>query len=293
MKKDIPHIEFNPETSENLGFEIVPIKKIIDKKGGFNHDPESPHQIQFYNLIVFTKGKGRHFVDFNWYPVQQNSLVYLTKEQVNAFEFSEDLDGFCILFTEAYFVSCFAALPKNFVFRLFNPQLFSPIIQVPKTSDVLTYFNLLKEEYNRTEGFNHKTILESLFVILISKAEQIKQEQTFYIKDSKKMTLFHSFTSLIETNFAKTRSAEWYAKTLATTYKHLNTVCKALVNKTAKTVINDFIILQAKRNLINSTIKSTELAYKLGFEDPTNFTKYFKKHTGLTPNEFKNKSISN
>ena len=56
-------------------------------------------------------------------------------------------------------------------------------------------------------------------------------------------------------------------------------------------VIDDYIILQAKRNLINSSLKSTELAYKLGFEDPTNFTKYFKKNTGLTPNSFI-KSIS-
>ncbi|MBI0400047.1 helix-turn-helix transcriptional regulator [Cyclobacterium marinum] len=50
--------------------------------------------------------------------------------------------------------------------------------------------------------------------------------------------------------------------------------------------MDDFIILQAKRNLINSTTNSAELAYKLGFEDPTNFTKYFKKNTGLTPKSF-------
>ena len=53
-------------------------------------------------------------------------------------------------------------------------------------------------------------------------------------------------------------------------------------------IINDFIVLQAKRKLINSDIKSAQLAHFLGFEDPTNFTKYFKKLTGLTPKSFKN-----
>ena len=100
------------------------------------------------------------------------------------------------------------------------------------------------------------------------------------------MNLFKKFNSLIEQNIAKSRSADFYANELAITYKHLNLICKELVNKTAKNVIDDFLILKAKRNLINTTMKSNELAFKLGFEDPTNFTKYFKKHTGLTPKEF-------
>ena len=129
------------------------------------------------------------------------------------------------------------------------------------------------------------------FIILISKAENIKQNQTIFIKETSKIGIFQKFTSLIEHNYSESRSANFYADKLAITYKHLNTICKELVNKTAKKVIDDYIILQAKRSLINSSLKSTELAYKLGFEDPTNFTKYFKKNTGLTPNSFI-KSIS-
>lgn len=286
MTKEIPHIKFTPEIHDNFGFEIVPIDKINQNKDQFLHNPELPHQLKFYSLIFFTEGSGRHFIDFNWYPVQQNSLVYLAKEQVNAFEFSEKLKGFCIVFTEEYFVECFSNLSNDFVFRLFNPQLFSPILQIPKTSDFENYFNLLQKEYNNSKSFNHKTIIDSLFAILISKAENLKQNQTFHIKDSSKIKFFQKFTSLIEKNLAKSRSADFYAGELSITYKHLNTICKELINKTAKNVIDDYVILQAKRSLINSTIKSSELAYKLGFEDPTNFTKYFKKHTGLTPNSF-------
>lgn len=284
--KGIPYIEFNSEKTEDFGFEIVPISRIAQHKEEHDHHPELPHQLKFYNLIFFTEGSGRHFIDFNWFPVQQNSLVYLTKEQVTAFDFSKNLNGFCIIFTEAYFVDCFANLSKDFVFRLFNPQLFSPILQIPKESDFNDYFKLLQKEYYNTAMFNQKNIINSLFTILISKAENIKQNQTIYIKDSSKISVFKKFTSLIEHNLSKSRNASFYAKELAITYKHLNSICKDLVNKTAKNVIDDYIILQAKRSLINSSIKSTELAYSLGFDDPTNFTKYFKKNTGLTPNSF-------
>ncbi len=57
------------------------------------------------------------------------------------------------------------------------------------------------------------------------------------------------------------RNADYYAEQLNITYKHLNVVCKAIVKSTAKQYIDDFVILEAKRNLINSSIKSTELAY--------------------------------
>jgi len=154
-----------------------------------------------------------------------------------------------------------------------------------------SYFKLLQQEFNAPAAFNQKTILESLFIILISKAEQIKQHQTFHIKDSSKVVLFQKFTSLIQQKLSESRSAHFYASELSITYKHLNTICRELLNKTAKNVIDDFVILQAKRNLVNSTIKSTELAYKLGFKDPTNFTKYFKKNTGLTPKAFRKSTL--
>ncbi|WP_298777462.1 AraC family transcriptional regulator [uncultured Polaribacter sp.] len=286
MKKEIPHIQFNSTIPENFGFEILPIEKIKQHKKKYNHNPESPHQLKFYNLIFFTEGTGRHFVDFKWFSIKKNSLIYLTKEQVNAFDFSKNLNGFCIIFTEEYFVNCFSNLPKDFIFRLFNPQLFSPILQIPNHSDFKIYFNLLQKEFKNLKSFNQKAIIESLFIILVSKVESIKQSQTFYIKETSKIKIFQNFTSLIEKHFSKSRSANFYATELNITYKHLNIICKHLVNKTAKNVIDDFIILQAKRNLINSNLKISELSYKLGFDDPTNFSKYFKKHTDLTPKLF-------
>ncbi|KJD35265.1 hypothetical protein PW52_11375 [Tamlana sedimentorum] len=286
MANDIPHITFNPATTDNFGFEIVPIEKIAKDKTEHKHDPELPHQLKFYNLIFFTQGSGRHFIDFKWFPVQENSLVYLTKDQVNAFEFSEELKGYCIIFTEEYFVNSFSNLSDDFVFRLFNPELFSPILQIPENSEFVTYFNLLLKEYKNSAAFNHKNIINSLLTILISKAENLKQNITFHISDTSKVAVYQEFVSLVEKNLRKSRSANFYAKELAISYKHLNTICKELMHKTAKNVIDDFVILQAKRNLINSKINSSELAYKLGFEDPTNFTKYFKKNTGLTPKSF-------
>ncbi|MEM9361145.1 MAG: helix-turn-helix domain-containing protein [Bacteroidota bacterium] len=285
MKSEVPKIAFNPASKKTVHFEIIPIEKIAKNRKTFDHDPEQPHQIKFYNLIFYTKGSGKHFIDFNWHAVNQNSLVYVAKEQINAFQFSEGLEGFCMVFTETYLTHCFPNLPKDFTFRLFSPQIFSPIVQIPNTSDFGSYFELLLKEYNALEE-NKKTIIDALFVILVSKAEQVKQQQTQNKKSLEKIKLFQKFMNRLELQNSKNRSAQFYAQELGVSYKHLNETCKTLLNKTAKTIITDFIVLQAKRSLINSSIKSTELAYQLGFEEPTNFTKYFKKNTGFTPKQF-------
>lgn len=101
------------------------------------------------------------------------------------------------------------------------------------------------------------------------------------------MTIFLKFKNILEKEYIISRNADYYAKKINITYKHLNVICKGIVSITAKQFIDEFVILEAKRKLINSSIKSTELAYLMGFEESTNFVKYFKKHTGHTPNQFK------
>ena len=287
MRQEIPYIQFNTQSKAHFGFEIVPLERIKMQKHTYDVDPEKPHQPKFYLLLFFTAGSGRHFIDFKWHPVQKNSLIYLTKEQVNAFDFSDTTEGFCLIFTEELLVKGFTDLPQGFVSRLFNPQLFSPVLQVPENADFIAYFDLLKKEFESPEAFNKEAIIEALFTVLISKAEQLKQKETGAVSNNNNLQVIQAFNALLERYYTQTRSARFYASELAISYKHLNIICKAVLHKTAKALIDDYVILQAKRRLINSNISGGELSYELGFQDPTNFSKYFKKCTGLTPNSFK------
>lgn len=289
MKKkyQIPNIKYQSETRD-FGFEIVPIFKIANKKQTGEHNSQLPHQLKFYNIIFFTEGQGRHYIDFKWYPVKEKTLVYLSKEQVHAFDFSSNLDGYCLVFTETFFMSCFSEFPKNYLLHLFNPHFSSPLLEIPNESEVTSYFNLLYKELQTKDTFNHQNITKSLLIILLSKAENNKETHNGTVFNTSKITLYKEFNLLIETNYKESRNANFYADKLAITYKHLNILCKDVTGKTAKNVIDEFVILQAKRKLINTSIKSNQLAYELGFEDPTNFTKYFKKQTDLTPKSFIN-----
>ncbi len=291
-QQSIPNIQFKSDHSNIEGIEIFTLENLINRANsnkGFDHDPEKAHQLEFYMLVFYTEGKTKQLVDFMWHEVQKNTIIYLVKGQINAFQFNEEVKGFVILFTEEYFKERLSKLPKDTVIRLFTSHLFSPKVKITESSRVIDYIKLFYDEFYREENtFNKKNIINYLYNIVFSKLETLKKDQTFYLQDSSKLEVFLKFKSLVEENFSKSRNAEFYAKKLNITYKHLNVISKAVINSTAKQFIDEVVILEAKRQLINSSIKSTELAYLMGFDDPTNFVKYFKKHTKLTPNSFKN-----
>jgi len=288
QNKDIPLIVFNSQKQDNSGIEILTIESLAKRKNDADHNPEKAHQVAFNMIVYYTEGESKHLVDFVWHEVKPNTIIHLSKGQINAFQFTKGLKGFILLFTEEFLKKQINTLPKNEIIRLFNAHLFSPIIQVPEDSNVLKYFHLFNEEYTTIkEAYNQENTYASIHSIIFSKLERLKQYQTFYLKYSDKLHTLLSFKALVERHFKTSRNAGFYAKKLNITYKHLNVICKDTVAITAKQFIDKYVILEAKRLLINSNIKSTELAYSLGFEEPTNFVKYFKKHTGFTPNQFK------
>jgi len=292
MTDEIPYIQFKSRDTKIEGIEIITIEDIISRKDNLSHSPEKAHQIKFYKIVFYTNGVTEHLVDFIWHKVQKNTLIYLSKGQINAFKFTDDVKGYVILFTEEYFRKHLSYIPNDTVIRLFTSHLFSPKIQVPEASNVISYIILLFNEFYALNGYyNKENIISSLYTIIFSKIEELKKSQTHYLKESDKLIQFLDFQKNLKEDYRISRNADYYAGKMNITYKHLNIVCKEVINTTAKQFIDEFVILEAKRNLINSNIKSTELAYLLGFEESTNFTKYFKKHTGLTPNSFKKEHI--
>ncbi|WP_052467133.1 helix-turn-helix domain-containing protein [Psychroserpens damuponensis] len=288
MSKEIPHISFKSSNPDNNGIEILTIESLAARKKDANHNPERAHQVAFNMIVFYTHGESKHLVDFIWHPVKKNTLIHISKGQINRFQFQPGLKGYILLFTDDYLKNQIHTLPKTEIDRLFNSQLFSPIIEVPAESNIERYMTLFDEEYsNLNDNLNQNAICNALYTIIFSKLERLKKFQTHHLKHSEKLSTFLEFKSLLENHFNESRNADFYAIKLHITYKHLNTICKDIVAITAKQFIDEFIVLEAKRLLINSKIKSTQLAYSLGFDEPTNFVKYFKKHTGFTLNQFK------
>ncbi|MGD9160745.1 MAG: helix-turn-helix transcriptional regulator [Desulfobacteraceae bacterium] len=286
----IPKISFYKKSKSEIEFEIFSLSSLFKRRGTFKHPLDQPHRVEFYIILFFTKGIGSHFIDFKKYTFRKGSMLFISKGQVQSYEVSPDSDGFLVLFTESF-------LSKNLIhseilslYRLYNYHLHSPALNPEETGEdnFIGIINDMYKEYNHSNNFAKEEILRLLVKLFLLKVERIKNTLIPRVYNSEMISRFISFRDQLENNFTKTRNISEYAEMLNISYKYLNEICKSVTGITAKQFVDNYIVLEIKRQLATTDISVKELAYEFGFDEPTNFIKFFKKHTLQTPSQFKN-----
>ncbi len=103
--------------------------------------------------------------------------------------------------------------------------------------------------------------------------------------------LFNRFMDMVTQHYREMREVRQYADALCITPKYLNTVVRQKTGQTAKSIIDHYVVLQLKQRLSAGTESSKQLAWEFHFSDDSFFCRYFKAHTGMTPQQFRRKPI--
>ena len=107
MPQVIPNIGFNHEKTAQAELEFVPLSRLYSESN-INHDPQLPHRVSFFLILFIEQGSGTHMVYFEDYPFNQGSVLFIQREQVHAFDFSNKPQGTAVLFTQAFLDSVHA-----------------------------------------------------------------------------------------------------------------------------------------------------------------------------------------
>lgn len=281
----IPDISFS-KGSRNSGIDVIDLHAIQTRGPTLDHNPEEPHRVAFYLMILIEEGHGHHFIDFKRHTFKKNDLIFINKQQIHAFDFSQPLCGKVMLFTDDFIKQVQSHMHFPLFSSFYLTSHWQPVF-TPGQELQIRANSLLKEaEYELQHNDSRQMILMLLFSALLMMIMREKRESRS--NDSQKyLASFERFVDLLETRFTDTRDANDYADKLNITYKTLNLICKKVSNQTAKQVVDNYTILEARRRLILSGQPIQQLAYELGFDEATNFVKYFKKHTGMTPSQFR------
>lgn len=267
-------------------FEVVGIGQLYK---AFANELTTPHRTGFYHILWFQKGSPTHLVDFNPVKVKPNTILFLNKDTVQRFDTKGNFDGKAILFTDNFF--CKSEADTKFLRGsiLFNDLFSVSQLQLQKSSTLFAdLFQQMESELTNSKDNYQSDILQNLLHNLLLQSDRERRKQNFTeIKKGADLDYVMLFKELLENQFRKQKLVSSFAEQLRVTEKRLNQATSKVLDKSPKQMIDERIMLEAKRLLAHTNESVKEIGFELGFDEPTNFIKYFRKHHNSTPVEFR------
>ena len=167
-----------------------------------------------------------------------------------------------------------------------------PVISI--TDEINSKFEKLHQEFveelDAVDTVQGEMLRVLMVRFIITLTRLVKTQSPHEEIPSEKTELFRRYNILVEANYKNEHSVGYYANVLQRSPKTLSNYFSKFESSPLQ-IIHNRIILEAKRLLIYSEKSSKEIAFELGFEDPSHLSRMFKKHTGIPPSEFKRNSL--
>ena len=273
--------------SEHLMETPFVIKRMEDIDDAVQDQDEKAHRHEYYVIIWVEKGAGTHFIDFAEYPLQPDSIFFISPAQIHLVKPSEKPFGTAILFKPEFlhFIGLTEAqLVESGIFHDFDH---SPVLLAE--GNVSSIRHLVDQLFDLQQSKKLDLIAAYMKVFLLRCMELKTNAQNNFQENSRAQNIVCDFRKLIDNTFQEKHKVADYAEAMHLTPNHLNEVIKKNTGKTAKEHIQTRLLMEAQRNALHTDCTLQEITYHLGFKDPAHFSKFFKKQSGLTFQEYRKK----
>lgn len=246
-----------------------------------------PHRHSFYHILLFTKGKGMHTIDFEQFTVTKGQIYFMIPGQVHSWQFEGETDGYVLNCSEHFLTSFLKNDHYTDQFAFLDGIAGNAVLQL--NGAVLETVKGLMQRIQEEAGGKRSFAMDMIRMYLLQLFITVSRNEgghAIQAQQHNAVTL-RNFRRLVEQHFATLKLPKDYASMLYITPNHLNALCKDQLGKQAGEIIRDRILLEAKRLLVNMDMQIASIAYELNFTDNSYFTKFFKKLTGVTPEQFR------
>lgn len=260
-------IDFKKKIQDDMLIEVSRMKPVIK--------PTKPHKHAGYHELIFLfKGSGMHTIDDQKFEVKPYTGFYLKPGQVHCWDFSQIPEGFVILFKEEV-MATYTETMNN---------LFSMSVQfnLPEQTGL---FTLLEQFYDDFKAWRDNKILQAYLNLTLLKTLALADKNTSV--EPSIIADFYAFKKLVNDHFIELRQASQYAEQMNLSVKRLNAICRSAAQSSAIDIIKERILIEAKNLITHTTLTVSEIAFRLNFSDVSNFVKFFRSLTALTPMEYR------
>lgn len=252
----------------------------------------SPFRSDNFSILLVTKGKLKVQLNLVTYELEANDLIVINPQTVmQVLEIEPGVRRSGVIFTMDFLLQNHLSNTEIDTFNFFAAKI-APKLKLTEKDSVT--FNMLtcllkeKNTANNTNFFGNEMLSHAFHMMLYEIAALYrKQHEGVKTEMPRKEELSMRFIRMLNDNFKKQRSVQFYANALFVTTGHLTRVLKEIAGKTAGQLIDDAVIMEARLLLADPSLTISQIANELQFSDQSFFGKFFKKHTGFSPSQYR------
>lgn len=250
-----------------------------------------PYRSEGYIIGICTRGTAKVEVNLQVYDAKPDAMLLATPFHVlRIYDYSDDFLCQFVVFSKAFLIE--NKVNSQFLdsFSFFKTES-TPVIY-PEHESAKLLLGIFSEIQQKLQRENHPyraEICRSILTTMLYELAAIYEHQHVIIrnKQTRKQELNMLFQNMVFHNYKEHRTVQFYADSLYVSPKHLTETIKEVTGKTAGEWIDNAVLLEAKVLLRNHEVSIAEVADEIHFPDQSSFGKYFKKHTGFSPSEYR------
>lgn len=269
-----------PRYSINLKNDFVFLEK--EDLEQFMLSDLNAHSHNYYILSFLYRGTVAHLSDFEHEQVASPAILMLDIDKIHT---HPDMSN-CHLVSIAFSTNFISDQQPTFLQKV-NKVFSRPLINISseELEQLDEIIKIIARESSRVS--KDYELIKALLNVLMVHCYNLSEAYPMF--DQNKKGTYDGFRLLLKDNFRKQHQVKFYADTLNVSTRVLTHLVRNSTFKTPKQLIDDHLLLEAKRLLYWSDVSVKEISWQLGFETDSYFNRFFKKHTGKTPKEFHRK----
>lgn len=280
----IPNYTLYGEENDELFPDILHCESIAARST--RHDwsiaPHRHHRL--HQFFLLRTGGGKITIEGDGHNVTPAVVISMPPLTVHGFEFVRNTRGWVVTMPVSVFKEILPHAPD------IRNSLLKPVI-LQATQKIISCFEQISVEHQGGEPGRRQLLIHMAGMLAI----EVGRAATDFapvknVAESRGDILVRNFLQLLEKKYKSHHSVAEYAGLLGLTAPHLTRTCQQVVGKSTSDLIQDRLILEAKRSLVYTRMSVSELAYSLGFSDPAHFSKFFQRRTDHSPSKFREKA---
>ena len=282
----VPAVDFYGDASTWPTSELVHSENLIDRSQLHGWRIRPHRHDDLVQLFLVLKGRGRARLDSNWKDATAPCLIIIPERAVHEFEWEEASDGFALSIRTNLVSALTQRIESlNAVFAT------ATILEVTESRRFLSeLFEAIHRESQEQQLHKDVSLDALIRVLAIWLARTSVPDSPESQPAGRAARHYARFTKLVDERHKLQWSVADYADTLGITPSHLNAICQQISGKSTLELIHARLVLAAQRQLAYTERNIAGVAHHLGFADPSYFTRFFKRETGMTPGAYRRRS---